>query len=384
MRFVPLLAAAAGLHVAATIASAAITGRRARHAPGASMRPEKWPSVSVIVPAWREAGTVGRCIQALAEVDYPVWEVIIAAGGSDATFDAARRATADQDRFKVIRQGSGGKNAALNEGIAHSSGEVIAFLDADSVPQPDWLAALVARLDAHTRAVTGWAVPLRPTVIARAELLERISAYEVHRHVVLQGSASIAIWRPVLDAMGSLPEDVYAGVDWDLDTRLADAGVHRAFARDAVVHTERPATLAEFWQNEVRWRRAHLASIARHRAHGFDDGQRLLRDFYIYGVAWVTIATSAMGVLALASGARHIYSPVIGLWGVGIGWIALRRAAVVIQVAVYTGEPRWLGLLPVLPALLGVTFAAICVATLTPNRHTIHFKGPRRSDRSPA
>ena len=338
--------------------------------------------MSVIVPAWREAGTIERCLRALEGVDYPAWDVVVVAGGADGTLEAARAAGAASDRVTVIRQGPEGKNAALNAGIARATGEVIVFLDADSRPRSGWLRALVAPLDGGTRAVTGRAVPIRPTAIARAEVLERIAAYEVHREVVLQGSASIAVWRGVLDEIGGLPEDVVAGVDWDLDTRLARAGIHRGYARDAVVQTERPATLVEFWQNELRWRRAHLASIVHRRAHELDDERRLVHDFYIYGLAWMTVAATVGGALALTAGTRDVRGRAIRLWTVWVAWLALRRAAIVVQVAVYTGERRWLGLLPVVPGLLAVTFAAICVATLTPHRRTMHFKGPRTLHRA--
>ena len=380
MRVVALLAGAAGLHVAATVASAAVRGRRARLTRDSSGAPARWPRVSVIVPAWCEAGTVERCIEALAEVDYPSWDVVVVAGGEDGTFEVAGTAAADMDRVTVIRQGPGGKNAALNAGIAHATGEIVVFLDADSRPQSDWLAALIAPLGGRTGAVTGRAVPLRPTAIARVEVLERISAYEVQGDVVLQGSGSIAISRRLLDEMGALPEDVFAGVDWELDARLADAGIERAFARDAVIRTERPATVMEFWGNELRWRRAHFAAIARRQAGQVgSDRLRVVRDFYIYGIAWVTVVATAGVALALATGKYHSRTRVIGLWAIWIGWIALRRAAIVIQVAIYTGQRGWLSLLPVVPGLLGVTFAAICVATLTPHRRTFHFKGPRTS-----
>lgn len=378
MRFVALLAGAAGLHAAATVGSAFRRGQAARRTRVWQGSPTSWPSVSVIVPAWREAGTIERCLRALDGVDYPSWDVVIVAGGGDGTLESARAMAMDRDRVTVVRQGPRGKNAALNAGLAHARGEVIVFLDADSCPRSGWLRALVAPLNGTTRAVTGRAIPTRSTAIARAEVLERISAYEVDGSVVLQGSASIAIHRDVLDEIGGLPEDVIVGVDWDLDRRLAGAGIPRAYARDAAVHTERPATLVEFFRNELRWRRAHLAAIARPRTPEVASGrQRVIRDVYIYGVAWLTVGASVTAALALATGVARIRTRVVGPWAVLIGWLAVRRAAIAVQVAVYTGERRWLGLLPVMPALLGVTFVAICVATLTPQRRTRHFKGPR-------
>lgn len=57
---------------------------------------EMWPSVSIIIPAWCERGTIETCIESLLALDYPFWEAIIVAGGPDATYQVVREIIKEQ------------------------------------------------------------------------------------------------------------------------------------------------------------------------------------------------------------------------------------------------------------------------------------------------
>jgi cellulose synthase/poly-beta-1,6-N-acetylglucosamine synthase-like glycosyltransferase len=310
-------------------------------------------------------------------VEYPTWEAIIVAGGPDGTYQAAVESCEELDHVHVLEQQPRGKNAALNQGLRAARGEIIVLLDADSLVSPGWLRALVAPTGQSALATTGNPVPLRRTPISLCEQMERIAAWGVHDVKTLQGSGSIALQRTVIEQMGGFPEDVLVGVDWDLDVRLAARGVARAFCPQAHLYTERPATLPEYWRNEVRWRRAHLASLFRHAGFFLGSPAATAVSLYIYALSWFTaLFTLLISVVAL-TGADHIKTIVIGLWVVFIGWVLLRRTALAAEVAAYTRDPGWLKLTWVPPLLLCVTLAAIVPASLTLKRTSAHFKGPR-------
>jgi len=367
-----------GIHTLAVWVATATRGVRVRRRQKSSVLcpGTVWPFVSVVVPAWQERGTLEACVMGLRAVDYPRWEAVIVAGGADGTLEAARTMCTGDAHFRVIEQQPRGKNAALNQGLYESSSEIIAVLDADSRVSPGWLKALVLPLALGVSASTGNPQPILQTPVSLSEQMERIAAWEVQNRVILQGSGGIAIRRQVLDRLGGFPEDVEVGVDWDLDARLASQGLERVFCDEAIVHTHRPATLCEYWRNQVRWRRAHWKSLFWLPSHFLRSPISCAVNLYIYMLAWfiVLLTLAACVTIAVGSEFREVVLP---LWAIFVAWIFLRRIALAIEVATCRGSLKWLMLFWMPPLLLGLDLLACACATLTWKANRMHFKGPR-------
>lgn len=126
-----------------------------RQAPSTECARSTEGKVSVLVPAWREASTIPRCLRALNKVTYSSFEILIVAGGDDGTYGAVQQHTGGLQSLRLIRQNEGGKNAALNQGFAASKGEAIVLLDADTEVSSGRLRALVAPLDGRIQATGG-------------------------------------------------------------------------------------------------------------------------------------------------------------------------------------------------------------------------------------
>jgi len=95
------------------------------------------PLISVIIPAYQSCVTLPRAINSVVKQTYKNIEIIIVNNGStDKTQELVTSIMAQDDRVRLVRleeniQPAGGRNA----GVAHSTGEYIAFLDADD----EWL-----------------------------------------------------------------------------------------------------------------------------------------------------------------------------------------------------------------------------------------------------
>lgn len=101
---------------------------------------------SIIIPAWNEEDFVGAAVGALQAQDYPrnQFEIIVVDNNStDGTAEAARKAGAD----KVVKETEQGTNMARNRGVKEARGKMLAFLDADCIPPPDWLRHLEKNLN---------------------------------------------------------------------------------------------------------------------------------------------------------------------------------------------------------------------------------------------
>jgi len=376
-----LILLAAGLHIVVVWIRAIRQGLHRRNSYLKHEEPmsRNLPFISIIIPAWRERGTIDFCIESLKSIRYPSWEVVIVAGGPDGTYQAALEAGSEMGNIKVIKQHPRGKNAALNEGLDHSRGEIIVLLDADSRVSPGWLEALIAPLTGASQVTIGQPVPLRETSISMNERMERISTWEIHNSVILQGSGSIALKRELIKQMQGFPEEILVGVDWDLSARLSAQGIAFTYCPKAIVYTERPATIREYWHNEVRWRRAHFLSFFRLRSFFLANLKSIFRNLYFYFLSWFTLLFSVFAGLVVLTGENQSKTLTLTIWLIFIAWIVLRRASLAVEVAAYTANPAWLKGLWTPPILLMITFPAAVVATLTLNQNRTQFKGPRLS-----
>jgi len=127
--------------------------RIVRSARGPMARLAVMGTISVIIPSLNDADFLAACLDALAQQIRPADEVIVVDNGStDATAKVARAAGA-----RVVDQPLRGIWPATAAGFDAASGDLLARLDADSVPAPDWLAQVERRMSQRDRptVVTG-------------------------------------------------------------------------------------------------------------------------------------------------------------------------------------------------------------------------------------
>jgi polyprenyl-phospho-N-acetylgalactosaminyl synthase len=83
--------------------------------------------VSIVIPAFDEAATIGCCVKEALNCCEASEVIVVDDGSADGTADAAEAAGA-----KVIRHArNAGKAAAMNTGVRAASHDVILFMDAD-------------------------------------------------------------------------------------------------------------------------------------------------------------------------------------------------------------------------------------------------------------
>lgn len=349
-------------HILLTWLLALYRGWRARHKTPLPLAQEGQPLVSVLIPAWNERGTLARTLEALLQSDYPNWEAIVIAGGPDGTYKYARQLCAAWPNVSVIEQPPRGKNAALNLGWKQARGEILVLLDADTIVAHDWLGRLIVPLSHRYTAATANYFPLRQTWVSAVLEMEKIAAYLIAGEVTLQGCGGIALPRQALERLGGFAEEVTVGVDWDVSQRLAKQGGRFFFAAQAHAYTALPHTIAGYWRNQVRWRRAHLQATFRHFGRNAAIG--LLS--YCAALAFLVVAP----LLCLAPNLRAL---ALLFWL----WILLRRFGLAFACAAFEGRPRWLRRGWGLPILLVIDFAASLVALGTFRRKIVFFQGTR-------
>jgi glycosyltransferase involved in cell wall biosynthesis len=107
------------------------------------------PLVSVLIPARNEAHTIARCLDGVLAQEYPAYEIIVVDDSStDSTGEILARYAQQHAHVRVLNSGGPppgwtGKAHACQQAAAAARGEWLLFLDADTVPLPGLIAALL-------------------------------------------------------------------------------------------------------------------------------------------------------------------------------------------------------------------------------------------------
>ena len=98
-------------------------------------------TVSVIVVSRARPEALRRCLLAIAQLQYRSFEVVVVACPQGV---AVANASAALSEIKCIAFDEANISAARNLGLKHAAGDIVAFVDDDAVPEPQWLHHLVA------------------------------------------------------------------------------------------------------------------------------------------------------------------------------------------------------------------------------------------------
>lgn len=122
------------------------------------------PTTTVLTPVRNGQRYIAEAIASIGSQTSSDWEhVIVDDGSSDDTPRIVETAMRSDPRIRLVRRTHGGDvYAACNEGLQHSRGRFIVYLDSDDVAEPDRIERQVAYLDARPglRACAGRVVYL--------------------------------------------------------------------------------------------------------------------------------------------------------------------------------------------------------------------------------
>lgn len=97
--------------------------------------------VSVVVPTYNRADTLGATVDSILAQSYAPLELIVVDDGSQDQTDRIMQAYLDKDpRVSYLTKPNGGVASARNVGVRRAQGEFIAFCDSDDIWKPDKLA----------------------------------------------------------------------------------------------------------------------------------------------------------------------------------------------------------------------------------------------------
>ncbi len=234
-----------------------------------TVTPVNTPEVSVVIPVLNGQRSIPALLEAIAAQTGPLHEVIVVDNGStDLTRSVAQRHGAT-----VVAEPVRGRARARNAGVAAAKAPLIAFTDADCLPEPGWLQNLADALSVEP-LVAGRVRLLTGAPPNRWERLEGLWRFAQQRNVAhgWAATANLGVRREAfLEIEGFDVTYRHIGEDVDFCLRAGRKGLELGYRDDAVVshHAERDASTivrravvhgyssqqhAQRWPGVVGWR----------------------------------------------------------------------------------------------------------------------------------
>lgn len=214
------------------------------------------PDISVIIPHYNDLERLDRCLAALSvqTLSPERFEIIVSDNASPAGEAAVAQVIAGRARLVIATEKGAGP--ARNMGVKAARGAILAFTDADCLPDPGWLEAGIALLDRYD-IVGGRMVVLvgEGRAMTGAEAFECVFAFDNKSYVLKKGfsvTANLFCTRATFDAVGDFRLHVSEDIEWCFRAR---AGGHSiGYADDAVVgHPAR----ANWLELKHKWQRVN-------------------------------------------------------------------------------------------------------------------------------
>jgi cellulose synthase/poly-beta-1,6-N-acetylglucosamine synthase-like glycosyltransferase len=231
------------------------------------------PTVAVVIPARNAEDTIADCLDALLAGDYPEGRretLVVDNASTDRT-----AALAGARPVRLLHEPRPGVSQARNRGIAGSEGEIVAFLDADCIPEPGWLSELVRPLEDPAVAAVAGRLEHAPSSTAAerqaARMLGDWQRFAVSSRPPYVVTANAAFRREVLERAGGFDPHLTRAQDVELGFRLRalpDRGI--AYSEGAVARHRHHSTQLAFFRQQLGW--AYGAGLVEAK-HGGRNGR---------------------------------------------------------------------------------------------------------------
>ena len=249
--------------------------KRPDPAPAARFPEHELPVITVQLPLYNERYVAARLIEAVCALDYPPDRLEIQVL-DDSTDDTSAICAREVERWRASglaihhlrrAQRVGYKAGALAHGMAQARGQLLAVFDADFIPAPDFLRALVHHF---TEPELGMVQARWSHLNRDFSLLTRAQAIFLDGHFVIEHTArhrsgrffnfngTAGIWRrQAIEAGGGWQHDTLTE-DLDLSYRVQLQGWRFRFLRDVHAPSEIPVEMNAFKTQQHRWAKGSI------------------------------------------------------------------------------------------------------------------------------
>jgi glycosyltransferase involved in cell wall biosynthesis len=184
------------------------------------------PLISVVIPVFNGEKTIKETIDSVLKQTFTDFELIVINDGSqDLTVEVVEKI--QDSRIQVYSYPNAGLAASRNRGIDRSTGEYIAFIDADDMWTPDKLEAQFNALKSHPEAAVAYS--WTDYIDEYSQFLGKGGHITVNGNIyphllltdLLENGSNPLIRKQAFIEVGNFDESLRAAEDWDMLLRLA-------------------------------------------------------------------------------------------------------------------------------------------------------------------
>ncbi|SFH35796.1 glycosyltransferase [Modicisalibacter xianhensis] len=216
------------------------------------MTDNRQPFVSVIIPVYRDWHKAEQCLDALSLQTYPRdrYEIIVV--------DNDEKSANYRPDFpcQVIQEPKPGSYAARNAALQIAKGDILAFTDADCLPDKHWLEAAVHCLDERkVDRVAGHVEVFFPSSgYNLAHTYEKAFAFDQKGYAADGHSvtANLVTYRRVFDQVGHFNQEMMSGGDFEWNRRATQRGFSLHYCEDSIVYHPARASMEEVRKKALR------------------------------------------------------------------------------------------------------------------------------------
>ena len=241
--------------------------------------------ISIIIPSYNRAYTIGRTIDSFIAQDYDNWEMLVV---DDHSTDNTSELIADYERkdpriHYLLNERKKGAQGARNTGILHAKADWVVLFDSDDVAYPNYLSVMASHIDESCDVITCNAevvnIDTNERQLARwgaegddveSKLLNEMNYVNFIDSLFRKGK---------LVEIGLLAEDCPAFQEYDTHIRVSRISTYKQIqdvlldyysgGKDTISYDckkNRGGLVWVVWHNRERWRKVaykHMVSMAK-------------------------------------------------------------------------------------------------------------------------
>lgn len=272
-------------------------------------------TISVIIPAYNYGRFLGEAIESVIAQTYPASEIIVVDNGS--TDNTREVVAAFGDTVRYFYQGNTGVSAARNRGYRESTGDLIAFLDADDFWEKTCLERSVSKFRVNDRTgLVHWG--LREFDSATGETIRfYIQGAEgdvaddllLWERPTIAGHGAVVVTRGAFEAVGGFDTSTEPSEDWDFCYRvtrlykvafvpepLVNYRSHEAAAHRNIGAVDRG--MSKFYEKAFA---TDDSSVLKLRRRAYGNFHRVMAGSYFHAGDYVQFARHALRSIVMRS-----------------------------------------------------------------------------------